>query len=247
MFAATGDQPSLTGIMCFNRGKSVDYNSEKGGFMSRRKLRKQQIMQAAIEVFGKSNYQNANISEIARKAGIAEGTIYQYFKSKQALFFSIGLERTKEFCRQIDLHTECEASTVGKIRKLVWYYLHYFESNPDYVRSLMLEMRVNRDFVKSRSYKSFKAFSKQVLEILRQGQEEGVVRKDVDIYLSQHLLLGILEHIVTRWLLKGGKYPLIQYHEEVSKLILDGICSRTGSETPAIEGPEHSGAGPAVI
>ncbi|MBA4418446.1 MAG: hypothetical protein C0392_11155 [Syntrophus sp. (in: bacteria)] len=193
--------------------------------MVRKRLRKQQIMQAAIEVFGKSSYHEANISEIARKAGIAEGTIYQYFKSKQDLFFSIGLERTKDFCKQIDLNLEGVTGTSSKIRKLVWYYLFYFKTNPDYVRSLMLEMRVSRDFVKSSPHKSFKAFSKQVLQILKEGQEDGLIRNDVDLYLAQHLLLGTLEHVVTRWLLKGEKYDLLKYHDQVSELVLNGICS----------------------
>jgi TetR/AcrR family fatty acid metabolism transcriptional regulator len=194
--------------------------------MVNKKLRKQQIMQAAIEVFGKGSYQNANIAEIARKAGIAEGTIYQYFKSKQDLFFSIGLERTKDFCREIDLNLEGAAGALEKIRRLVWYYLHYFKTNPDYVRSLMLEMRVSRDFVKSRTHRSFRAFSRQMLQILMEGQEEGVIRNDVDVYLAQHLLLGTLEHIVTRWLLKGEKYDLLQRHEQVTELILNGICGQ---------------------
>jgi len=204
--------------------------------MTRKKLRKQQIMQAAIEVFGKCSYQNANISEIARTAGIAEGTIYQYFKNKQDLFFSIGLERTKDFCRQIDVNLEGVTGTVDKVKKLVWYYLHYFTTNPDYVRSLMLEMRVSRDFVKSRSYRSFRAFSKQVLAILKEGQEEGVIKQNVDVYLAEHLLLGTLEHIVTRWLLKGEKYDLMQCHEKVSDLILSGICDQTAAEATRLTG-----------
>lgn len=200
--------------------------------MVRRKLRKQQIMQAAIEVFGNYSYQNASISEIARKAGIAEGTIYQYFKNKQDLFFAIGLARTKDFCRQIDAQLEGVKGTLEKLRKFVWYYLTYFKTNPDYVRSLMLEMRVSRDFVKSKSYRSFRAFSKQVLQILKEGQEEGIIRNDVDLYLAQELLLGILEHVVTRWLLKGEKYDLLQYHDQISDLVLSGVRSQGGVGAP---------------
>jgi TetR/AcrR family transcriptional regulator, fatty acid metabolism regulator protein len=203
--------------------------------MIKKKLRKQQIMQAAVEIFGKSSYQNANISEIAQKAGIAEGTIYQYFKNKQDLFFTIGFERTREFCKQIDLNLETVNGALNKIRKLIWYYLDYIKTNPDYVRSLMLEMRVSRDFVKSRPYRSFRAFSKQVLQIIKEGQEERVIRSDVDIYLVQHLLLGTLEHIVTRWLLKGEKYDLLMYHEQVAELILNGIRIQVGEKID----PDH--------
>jgi TetR/AcrR family fatty acid metabolism transcriptional regulator len=63
--------------------------------MSKKKtVRRESIIQAAIEVFSKKDFKNANISEIAQKAGIADGTIYQYFKSKEDLFFSIPIEKT---------------------------------------------------------------------------------------------------------------------------------------------------------
>ncbi len=69
-------------------------------------LKRQAIMEAAIDVFGKNSFQSANISEIAKRAGVAEGTIYQYFKNKEDLFFSIPVEKTKDFCRDLDLHLE---------------------------------------------------------------------------------------------------------------------------------------------
>jgi TetR/AcrR family transcriptional regulator, fatty acid metabolism regulator protein len=212
--------------------------------MTKKKLRKQQIMQAAVEVFGRSTYQNANISEIARTAGIAEGTICQYFKNKQDLFFSIGAERTKDFCREIDLNLEGVTGTVDRIRKLVWYYLYYFKTNPDYVRSLMLEMRVSRDFVKSRSYRGFRTFSKQVMAILKEGQAEGIIRSDVDVHLARHLLLGTLEHVVTRWLLKSEKYDVLKCHEQISELILRGICLETEKENGTGSGASDEGAEP---
>jgi TetR/AcrR family fatty acid metabolism transcriptional regulator len=62
-----------------------------------------------------------------------------------------------------------------------------------------------------------------VLEIIEEGQKEGVIRKDVDIYLLRHLILGILEHMVTRWLLKEGKYDLLGHHQGVSRLLIEGL------------------------
>ena len=191
--------------------------------VNRKTQRRQRILQAAIEVFGRSSFDEASICEIARKAGVAEGTIYQYFKNKQDLFFAIPRERTKAFSGQLDLHLEGLTDTRDKIRKLVWYYLYFFKTNPDYARSLMLEMRVSKDFTKSRSYKGVRRFTNQALEIFREGQEQGTIRQDIDIHLSRHLLLGVLEHVVTRWLLKGEKGDIMGYHEQVSDLILNGV------------------------
>jgi TetR/AcrR family transcriptional regulator, fatty acid metabolism regulator protein len=191
--------------------------------MNRKAVRKQQILQAATEVFGRSSFDNASVSEIARKAGVAEGTIYQYFKNKQDLFFSIPREKTKAFSAELDLHLEGVTDARDRVRKFVWYYLYFFKTNPDYARSLMLEMRVSRDFTRSRSHKGVRRFTSQALEILKEGQEQGVIRRDVDIYLSRQLLLGILEHVVTRWLLKGEKEDILRHHEQVSALVLNGI------------------------
>lgn len=194
--------------------------------MRKKGIRKQQIIQAAIEVFSKSNFQNASISEIAQKADIAEGTIYQYFKNKEDLFFSIPAQKTKEFCEELDLHLQGIHDAVSKIRKLIWYYLYFFKMNPDYARTLMLEMRVSKSFIQSKTYGSLKEFTDKVIEIIKEGQEEGIVRKDINLYLIRELVLGILEHRVTRWLLKEENYDLLENYSEVFDLIFNGIKNR---------------------
>jgi TetR/AcrR family transcriptional regulator, fatty acid metabolism regulator protein len=195
--------------------------------MSKKIVKKQRIIQAAIEVFGKSGFQNSSISEIAKRAEVAEGTIYQYFKNKEDLFFSIPSEKTKEFCDELELHLQGIMGAFNKIRKFIWYYLYFFSKNPEYARTLMLEMRVSKSFTKSNTYKSWSDFASQALEIIKEGQEEGVIKKDANIYLIRHLLLGILEHMVTRWLIKGEAYDLMEYYAEASELVIHGISNHT--------------------
>ncbi len=191
--------------------------------MTKKDLKKQQIIEAAIEVFSKNNFQNSTISQIAQKADVAEGTIYQYFKNKEDLFFSIPVEKTKDFCRELELHLQGITGALNKIRKFIWYYLYFFKMNPEYGRTLMLEMRVNKSFAKTKAYDSFKNLTDRILEIIREGQEEGVIRKDVNIFITRQLILGILEHVVTRWLLKGESYDVSEHYQDVSTLVLHGI------------------------
>lgn len=87
----------------------------------------------------------------------------------------------------------------------------------------MLEMRVSKSFIKTKSYKSLKPFTQRILEIIEEGQREDVIRKDLNIYILRQLILGILEHMVTRWLLKEEKYDLMGYYNEVSELVIHGI------------------------
>ncbi len=207
--------------------------------MSKKAVKRQVIIQAATEVFSKNNFQNSSIAEIAKRANVAEGTIYQYFKNKEDLFFSIPVEKTKDFCRELELHLQGITGAFNKIRKFIWYYLYFFVTNPEYARTLMLEMRVNKSFVKTKSYEAFKPFTNRILQIIQEGQEEGLIRKDVNIFITRQLILGILEHMVTRWLLKDEKYDLLEHYDEVSDLIIHGIGSSRagrGSEQASGEG-----------
>ena len=208
--------------------------------MDKKTTRRQQILQAAIEIFGRSSFDDASISEIARRAGVSEGTIYQYFKNKQDLFFSIPREKTKTFSAQLDQYLKGVTDAREKIRKFAWYYLYFFRTNPDYARSLMLEMRVSKNFARSSSYKGVRRFTNQALAILKEGQEQGVIRRDVDVYLARHLLLGVLEHVITRWLLKGEKEDLMLCHEQLSDLILNGIAIHPEEETREAQGRLNS-------
>ncbi len=196
--------------------------------MSKKIAKRKTIVQAAIEVFGKKSFRESNISEIARRADVAEGTIYQYFKNKEDLFFSIPVEKTREFCNELELHLQGMIGPCNKIRKFIWYYLYFFKTNPEYGRILMLEMRVSRTFVETKTYSFLRKSTSEILEIIKEGQEEGVIRMDADPYLIRQLTLGILEHVVTRWLLKGEKYDLMDSYEDISKLVIDGIALSGG-------------------
>jgi len=191
--------------------------------MSKKIIRRESIIQAAIEVFSKKDFKTASISEIAQKAGVATGTIYQYFRNKEALFFAIPVEKTNEFRSQLELHLEGISGAFNKIRKFVWYFLYFFKTNPEYGRILMLEMRVSKSFVKTETYGFLKQSVSQVMKIIVEGQNEGVIRQDTDIFVLRHLILGTLEHMVSRWLLKDEKYDLLENHQEVSRILIDGL------------------------
>jgi TetR/AcrR family fatty acid metabolism transcriptional regulator len=191
--------------------------------MSKKIIRRESIIQAAIEVFSTKDFKTASISEIAQKAGVANGTIYQYFRNKEDLFFAIPVEKTNEFRNQLELHLEGISGAFNKIRKFVWYFLYFFKTNPGYGRILMLEMRVSKSFVKTETYGFLKQSVSQVMKIIIEGQNEGVIRQDTDAYILRHLILGTLEHMVSRWLLKGEKYDLLEHHQEVSRILIDGL------------------------
>jgi TetR/AcrR family fatty acid metabolism transcriptional regulator len=191
--------------------------------MPKKKAKRQLIIDAAIEVFSRNSFQDSTISEIAQKANVAEGTIYQYFRNKEDLFFSIPIDKTKQFYAELELHLEGINGAINKIRKFVWYYLYHLQSNPEYARALMLEMRVNRNFAKTKAFEAYRPLTHRILEIIKEGQEEGIIRKDFDMYIIRHLILGILEHLVTRWLLREERDDLLARCNDATELLIQGI------------------------
>ena len=202
--------------------------------MPKKAAKRESIVRAAIEVFSKNGFRNSNISEIARKANVAEGTIYQYFKNKEDLFFSIPIEKTKEFTGELDLHLQGITGAVNKIRKFIWYYLYFFMTNPGYGRILLLELRGSKSFAQTETYHFLTKSTSRVLEVIEEGQAENVIREDTSRYRNRQLILGVLEHVVTRWLLKDGKYDLMEHYNEVTELVLHGICN-SRSQPPATQ------------
>jgi TetR/AcrR family fatty acid metabolism transcriptional regulator len=192
--------------------------------MPRKRVKRQVIIDAAIEVFSQNGFQNSTISQIAQRANVAEGTIYQYFKNKEDLFFSIPIDKTKQFYKELELHLQGIDGAMNKIRKFVWYYLYHLQENPAYARALMLEMRVNRNFANTKAFGAYRPLTQEILEIIEEGQKEGIIRKDTNKYMIRHLILGLLEHIITRWLLKGEKGDLLDKYDEAVELLIQGIC-----------------------
>jgi TetR/AcrR family transcriptional regulator, fatty acid metabolism regulator protein len=210
--------------------------------MTKKDLTREQIIRAAVRVFGENSFQNASISKIAREAKVAEGTIYQHFKNKEDLFFFIPLERTNTFCEGLELHLQGIHDAPGKITKFVWYFLHFFKNNPDYARMIMLEMRVSRGFLKTKGYSSLKRYTDLVLDTIKEGQEEGTIRNDISAFLLRQLLLGIVEHVIIRWLIKDEKGDPSENYAEIANLVLNGIRSKA-----PLEQPYYNGGGKKVI
>lgn len=184
--------------------------------------RRQKILQAAIEVFGNSNFQNAYISKIAKKANVAESTIYHYFKNKEDIFFTLVAQKMDLFCEDMNYQLREIHGALDKLRKFTWLYLYYFKINPTYARTLMLELHVNKNLLKSQTFKRMKAVMDRVLRLINEGQEEGLIRNDMDGHVIRDLLMGILEHRVTRWVLKEGKYDLLENYGRICDFALVG-------------------------
>ncbi len=181
------------------------------------------ILEAAMEVFAKNGYQESTIAQIAERAGISDANIYQYFKNKEDILFQIPEEKMQELIGMIELHLMGIKGVFNKIRKYVWLYLWFYQTNKDWVSIVMLELKTNKKFINTEGYKLVKQYTGIVLRLIEEGKAEGCIRQDVNSYIFRSLLLGALEHISIRWLLQNNSESLVACADEITDLLIQSV------------------------
>lgn len=181
------------------------------------------IINAAMEVLANQGFYDATISSIAERAGVAEATIYEHFKNKEDLLFSIPEEKMREVISLGELHLQGIKGALNKIRKFVWFYLWIFENNINWASVVLLNLKTNRKFINTSGYKMFQDFAKIVIDIVEEGKSEGSIRKDINPYVFRSLLLGAIEHVSIRWLILNKPERLVPFADEITELLIQSV------------------------
>ncbi|PYN13170.1 MAG: TetR family transcriptional regulator, partial [Candidatus Rokuibacteriota bacterium] len=126
----------------------------------------QQIIDAAIRVFARSGYYNSRVSDIAREAGIASGTIYLYFKTKDDILVTLFREKMAEWVALVRREIAAERDPVAKIRKIVALHFRVLEENPDLAEVVQVELRQGQKFFRGASAHEISAYFSVINDVL---------------------------------------------------------------------------------
>jgi TetR/AcrR family fatty acid metabolism transcriptional regulator len=172
-------------------GNTTDHlHSESDSQASGTKWR---ILSAAEEIISEKGLARSSISEIARKAGVADSVIYQHFKGKQDLLFSVPGERMKEVLALLVEQLTSIQDVQSRLRKMIWFHLRYNASHKGYARLLLLECRSSKAFYETPAYGLVREYAGILSSIIEQGVREGKFRADIQIKLIRDTILGTLD------------------------------------------------------
>lgn len=212
---------------------------EKEKRADRKAGRRQTILDGAVRVFAEKGFFNATVAEIARAAGVADGTIYLYFKSKDDLLLSIFDEKMQELCAVARAAIADATTSAESLRRMAVLHLTSIERNPAVASVLIVELRQSaafvRDVEKPRLVEYLDLFEAQV----RRGQETGEFRRDVHPGAVKRALFGALDEIALGWLLARRKFDLEKSAREVADMFIRGLLAapEQASVRPAAAGP----------
>lgn len=187
------------------------------------------ILKAAITVFARNGFFNSRISEIAREADVADGTIYLYFKNKDDILISIFEESLEDILKDVEGRLAAIESPLEKVRAFIRFHLEQTMINPSLAEVLQVELRQSTKFMKEYQKVKFKRYLDLIQEIVVEGQLKGEIRKDVHPGVVKRLLFGALDEIALHWVLSRRRYDLKESAEQLSNVIVDGLRSTAPS------------------
>jgi len=195
--------------------------------------KRSRILHAAIQAFSRSGYHQTRISDIAKAANVADGTVYLYFDGKKELLSSIfeermgrSLSRGREELERID-------GSVAKLRRIVELHLEDLGENPELATVFQIELRHSTGFMELYSRGHLRDYFQLIAEILAEGQREGSIRKDIDPWFATKCIFGVLDEAATNWILSKKNYRL----HGTSKQILDFVMNGLGDSSNSSQGP----------
>ena len=182
------------------------------------------LLRAAIDTFAARGYFNAQVADVARAAGLAAGTVYLYFRSKEDLLISI-FERTMtdaiaEGRRGIGALPNAAARLHGIAR------LHLDRLGRDRHLAVVfqIELRQSTKFMERFSTTQLREYLGIIRDVIAQGQSGGEFRKDVNPTFAAKLFFGMLDEMATNWILSRRKYSLVSEADPIAELFVRGLA-----------------------
>ena len=185
--------------------------------------RRDAILRAAIDVFAGRGFFNAQVADVARAAGVAAGTVYLYFESKDDLLVSI-FERTMR-----DAIADGRAAVapvrdpVEQLRTVARVHLDRMGRDRSLAVVFQVELRQSTKFMERLSSTLLREYLGIIRTIIVEGQKSGAFRKDLNATLAAKLFFGGLDEMATNWILSRRRYSLVAETDAVVDLFVGGL------------------------
>jgi TetR/AcrR family fatty acid metabolism transcriptional regulator len=181
------------------------------------------ILRAAIKVFAGSGFFNSKVADVAREAGVADGTVYLYFKNKDDILVSIfnhymdeALAAGKASLAEID-------DPIEKLRRIVRAHLERLGRDRNLAVVFQVELRSSTKFMEQFSATKVTEYLELIRAVIEDGQREGVFRAGINTKVAAKVLFGALDEMATNWVLSRKRYNLISTAEPVLDVFLNGV------------------------
>ncbi len=183
------------------------------------------ILRAAIRVFAHNGYFNSKVADIAREAGVADGTVYLYFKSKEEILHSIFNRGMEEAIADGRKQLEGISDAREKLRRIALLHLERLGADRDLAVVFQVELRGSTKFMEEFSAAGFAEYLSLIRSTIEEGQRAGIFRPQLNAKLLAKILFGALDEMATNWILSKRRYKLAPMADQVLDIFLNGVST----------------------
>ena len=181
------------------------------------------ILQAAVKVFARKGYFAARISDIAKKAGVADGTIYLYFRNKEDILVSLFDEVMAGHLEVARAELKTAPGPAARLRRIAEHHLRTLGENRDLAVVFQVELRQSTKFMERFTASWLQDYFQLLHGVIEEGQRAGVFRADLPKKVVAKAFFGALDELVTSFILSGRDYDLSELAAPVVDLFLRGV------------------------
>ena len=182
-----------------------------------------QILEAAVKVFARQGFHQSTVAQIAKEAGVADGTIYLYFKNKDDILVQFFSFRAKQVFESFREEVDRAQNSLDKLRNLINRHLAEFQRDRDGAIVYQVETHQNSRLAEAQIKEMSQMYRDIISEIVEQGQQEGTIRKDVYVGLVKRFIIGAVDEVINTWLHSDGEYDLVSMASPLVDLFVRGI------------------------
>lgn len=194
-----------------------------GDNMKRDKPKYKQIIDAAVIAIAENGYHQAQVSKIAKQAGVADGTIYLYFKNKEDILISVFREKMGVFVENLREIIENGESSTEKLSQMIDNHFNVLANDRHLATVTQLELRQSNKDLRLKINSILKEYLKLLDEILVEGMLKGEFNSTMDVRIARQMVFGTIDETITTWVMNEFRYDLIETAPKVRQLLLNGL------------------------
>lgn len=190
-----------------------------------REDKRARILEAAVQAFSQNGYHATRMSDIAKAADVADGTVYLYFAGKEELLSTIFEDRMSRFLQVGRAELARIDGALAKLRRVVELHLEDLGHNPELTTVFQIELRHSSRFMELYSRGQLRDYFQLIAEILDEGQREGEIRAGLDTWFATKCIFGILDEAATNWVLSKKNYRLHSVVPQILDFVMKGLAT----------------------
>lgn len=188
------------------------------------------ILRAATKVFARNGYFNSKVADIARAAGVADGTVYLYFKNKDHVLISLVDQTMDEFISIGRAKIAKLKDPLEKLHTIARMHLESLGADRDLAIVFQVELRQSTKFMAQFSATKMAEYLGLIHQAIEEGQQRGLFCRQLNPKVVAKILFGALDEMATNWILSDKHYDLGSFADTVMDVFFNGVLARPSVE-----------------